>query len=139
MANESARTRAPSVAIPLVAAANEDEKFDFAVQRKGLLWRHGRARASMTDKLIDDLRAGGTRRESAFRRLELKYSEQLASPGDALKIYTLLLSMIEQAHSTEVREAFVNRFYYHIHPDVRADLERQLSGGTSPTEKRLVH
>ena len=49
MANETARTRAPSVAIPLVAEANEDEKFDFAVQRKGLLWRHGRARASMTD------------------------------------------------------------------------------------------
>ena len=39
-----------STQIPLVAAAiYEDEKFDFAVQRKGLLWRHGRARASMTD------------------------------------------------------------------------------------------
>ena len=82
--------------------------------------------AVATDELILALVAGGLRQERAFRQLELQYCGPLADRSNGLQTYSMLLAVMAQTKSWPVHEAFVNRFYNHLHPGVREDLERQL-------------
>jgi len=75
----------------------------------------------------ENLRAGGARRELAFKEFEVFYGRDLANPDFGTHLYETLLHQVHQSGSLEATEEFHKHFYPKLAQSVRDKSGKQIA------------